>query len=164
MLTEFQNLTPAESQAMFDAIPLITILVAGADDNIDEVEMEEAQRLGRIRSFNNEGRIIAYYEKVEPTLPQRIHDLSKELPDEVEARQAVIAERLAALNPILAKMKQPFGYLYYRDFRSFAKHIAEAHGGFLRFMTVGPKEAKVVDLPMLTEVEKPSKVDFPELY
>ncbi len=163
MLKEFRPLDPAEAQAMYDAIPLITILVAGADGDMDEVEISEAKRLADIRGFNNLGHIIAYYEKVKENLTQRIQELGTELPVEVQERQAEIARRLGALNPILAKMPLPFGYLYYKDFRSFAKHVAESHGGFMRFMTVGPKEAKVIDLPMLAPVPKPSEIDYPDL-
>ena len=163
MLKEFKNLQPAEVQTMYDAIPLITILIAGADDNIDEVELAEAQRLADIRGYNNLGNLIAYYEHVKKGLAERINEVSRELPNEVEPRQAAIAERLGKLNAILAKMDLPFGYLYYRDFHSFAHHIAEAHGGFLRYMTIGPKEAKVVELPMIQPVPRPSKIDYPDL-
>jgi len=163
MLKEFTNLTNAEQQLMFDAIPLITILVAGADDDIDEVELAEAQRLADIRSFNNRGHIIAYYEKIDNGLTDRIQEMMKELPNALEPRQNAIVARLSLLNAVFAKMEEPFGYLYFRSFRSFARHIAEAHGGLLRFFTVGPLEAEVVELPMLAEVARPSKVDFPDL-
>ncbi|MBC6994067.1 hypothetical protein QWY85_15445 [Neolewinella lacunae] len=163
MLKEFKNLSPDEQQLFFDAIPLITILVAGADDDIDEVELEEAQRLADIRSFNNAGHLTAYYELLQENLSTRIQELSRELPNAVEPRQQEIASRLARFNEIFPKMALPFAYLYYRDFVSFAKHVAESHGGFMRFMTVGPDEAKVMHLPMLTPVERPSKVDYPDL-
>jgi len=163
MLKEFQNLTTTEQQQMFDAIPLIVILVAGADDDIDEVELAEAQRLADIRSFNNRGHIIAYYEKIDNGLTDRIQDMLKELPNALGPRQNEVISRLSLLNVILAKLDEPFGYLYFKSFRSFAKHIAEAHGGFMRFMTIGPAEADVVELPMLAPVGRPSKVDFPDL-
>ncbi len=163
MLKEFKNLTPAEQQLMFDAIPLITVLVAGADDDIDEVELAEAKRLADIRSFNNSGQTNAYYEAIDNSLTQRIQELIKELPNALAPRQEAIVEQLRGLNDVFAKMEEPFGYLYYKSFRSFAKHVAEAHGGFMRFMTIGPQEAEVIDLPMLEEVERPSKVDFPNL-
>lgn len=163
MLKEFKNLNPAEVQDMYDAIALITILIAGADDEMDEVELAEAQRLADIRSFNNLGHIIAYYEHVQQNLAERINQLSQELSANVTARQAELRERLGRLNGILAKLPLPFGYLYYKDFLSFAHHVAEAHGGFLRYMTIGPKEAKVVDLPMIDPVPRPSKIDFPDL-
>lgn len=163
MLKEFRNLEASEITRLKDALPLITILVAGADDNMDEVELTEAQRLADIRSFVNTGLLTGFYEQVAEGLAQRINALSLELPNEVVARQAEITSRLEPLNAIFAKMARPFGYLYYRDFVSFAHHIAEAHGGFMRFMTVGPKEAKVIELPMLTPVAKPSEIDYPGL-
>jgi len=163
MLKEFENLTPAEQQQMFDAIPLIVILVAGADDDIDEVELAEAQRLADIRSFNNRAHIIAYYEKIDKGLTERIQEMLKELPNALEPRQNAVVARLSMLNAILAKMELPFGYLYYKSFTSFAKHVAESHGGFMRFMTVGPQEAEVMGLPMIAPVERPSKVDYPDL-
>lgn len=163
MLKEFKNLTPDEQQLMFDAIPLITILVAGADGDIDDVELAEAQKLADIRSFDNHGLTNAYYEHIDKGLTERIHTMAKELPTALEARQQEIASLLGRLNAIMAKMDEPFGYLYFKSFRSFARHVAEAHGGFLRFMTIGPKEAEVVDLPMLQPVARPSKIDFPNL-
>ena len=78
MLNEFHNLTHAEQQLMLDAIPLITILVAGADDDIDEVELAEAQRLADIRSFNTKGQTNAFYEKVDDNLTDRIMVMMKE--------------------------------------------------------------------------------------
>lgn len=164
MLKEFANLTPAEQQQMFDAIPLVTILVAGADDNIDEVELAEAKRMVDIRSFNNRGQLIAFYEKLEDNFLGRVQELLKELPDGRVPRQNAIFARLSVLNGVLAKLDVPFGYLYYRSLRTFAKHVAESHGGFLRFMTVGPMEAEVLELPMLAPVAKPPKSDYPELY
>jgi hypothetical protein len=163
MLKEFHNLTPIEQQLMLDAIPLITILVAGADDDIDKAEIAEAQRLADIRSFNEKGQTNAYYEKVDDDLAGRIEEMMKELPTAVDPRQDDIVAKLSGLNHILAKMDEPFGYVYYKSFCSFAQHVAKSHGGFMRFMTVGPEEAAVVDLPMLNKVERPSKVDYPNL-
>lgn len=163
MLKEFNNLTPTEQQLMLDAIPLITILVAGADDDIDEVEIAEAQRLADIRSFNAKGQTNSYYEKVDDNLTERIMEMMKELPSALAPRQDAVVAKLSGLNHVFAKMDEPFGYLYYKSFRSFAKHVAESHGGFMRFMTVGPKEAEVIELPMLNEVERPSKIDYPNL-
>lgn len=163
MLKEFKNLTPDEQALMFDAIPLITILVAGADGEIDEVELAEAQKLADIRSFDTHGLLNAYYEIIDKDLTQKIQEMSKALPDDLEERQLKIAMQLSDVNGLLAKMDLPYGYLYFKSFRSFAKHVAESHGGFLRFMTIGPQEAEVVDLPMLNVVERPSKIDFPNL-
>lgn len=159
MLKEFENLTPAETAAMFDAIPNIIILVAAADDDMDETEIAAAQKLADVRSYSNSSRLGAYYESIDDGLENRVRELYAGLPKNLGEREAVLTERLAALNAILAKLESPFGYLYYSSFRSFARHVAEANGGFLRYFTVGPKEDKVVDLPMLTEIAEPEEED-----
>lgn len=164
MLREFNTLTPEEQQLMFDAIPLIVILVGAADNNLDEVELTEAQRLADIRTYDNRGRLNAYYEHIDEGLSQRIQQLYNGMQNGVEEREKYIVHELSKLNPILAKLREPYGYLYYHNFRTFAKHIAEAHGGFLRYVTVGPKEARVMDLHMLDPIPKPAEDEYPDLF
>ena len=148
---------------MFDAIPLITILVGAADNQLDEVELTEAQRLADIRSYNNRGRLNAFYEIIDEGLTERIQELFNGMVNGTAAREKYIVGQLSKLNTILPKLREPYGYLYYHNFRTFARHIAEAHGGFLRFITVGPKEAKVMDLPMVNPIPKPPEDEFPDL-
>lgn len=163
MLKEFKDLTPEEVALMMDVIPLVTILVAGADGEMDEVELSEAERIIDIRSFDTSGQLHDFYEQLVEPLPTRIVALSQELPNEVAERQAVISKRLEGLNTILPKLRLPLNYLYYSSFRSFANHIAKSSGGFLRFMTISPEEAEVVNLPMVHPVAKPDERDFPNL-
>ncbi len=163
MLREFNTLTPQEQQLMFDVIPLITILVGAADNILDEVELTEAQRLADIRSYNTRGRLNGYYEIIDDGLSQRIQDLYNGMQNGQVEREKYIVRELSKLNTILPKLRQPYDYLYYHNFRTFARHIAEAHGGFLRFITIGPKEAKVVDLPMVHSIPKPPEDEYPNL-
>ncbi len=163
MLREFNTLTEGEQQLMFDAIPLIVILVGAADNVLDEVELTEAQRLADIRSYNNRGRLNAFYEKIDAGLSERIRQLYNGMQNGTEQREQFIIKELSRLNQILPKLRAPYGYLYYHNFRTFARHIAEAHGGFLRFITIGPKEAKLVDLPMIHPVPKPPEDEYPNL-
>lgn len=163
MLKEFSPLAPSEQQLLFDAIPLIVILVAGADGHMDKVELADAQKLADIRSYDTNGRLQAYYEAIDDNLVGRIQQLGEELPEDLTTRQAEIAERLGQLNEVFPKMEVPFGYLYYQSFHSFSRHVAESHGGFMRFMTIGPREAKVVNLPMISPMQKPDEKDYPDL-
>ena len=66
-------------------------------------------------------------------------------------RMNQVSTELAKLNPILAKLDTCYAAALYQSFLSFAKHIARASGGILRFLTIGPKEHKVVELPMIEE-------------
>ncbi|MEL6358147.1 MAG: hypothetical protein AAFQ37_14585, partial [Bacteroidota bacterium] len=81
------------------------------------------------------------------------------LPETNEEKDQHLWDKISGLNPILAKLKAPYDYYYYDAFRSLASYIAKASGGFLRFLTVGPQEAEVIDLPMLTPIAKPLDPD-----
>lgn len=147
-----KNLNEAETATMKDAIAYITILVAGADDNIEAQEIAAAEKLTEIRSFKYHDEMKPYYEAVHETLTARINELLVNLPNEKEARQAAVAAELGKLNPILAKMDLHRGHVFYETFLSFAKHVAKASGGFIGFVRINAEEKKVIDLPMITPV------------
>lgn len=157
MITEFAPLSSDEKDLMFDALPLIAILVAGADGKMDEQELQWAEKMADIRGFDNQNRISAYYEHLEDKLHRRIEELRNELPRSVLDRQEAINQRLAGLNTALAKIESPYDYLYYRDFISYAKHLAEASGGFLRYFTIGPKEDRLIKLPTVDPIPEPEE-------
>lgn len=147
-----KNLTAEEQQQMKDAIAYITILVAGADDNIDENELAAANKLAEIRSFSIHDELVPYYQEVKESLEEKLRALIQSLPNEVSARQEAISKELEKLNPILNKLSTHHGHVFYDNFVSFAKHVAKASGGIIGFMTVGPEEKKVIDLPMIEPV------------
>jgi hypothetical protein len=157
MITEFAPLSEEEKELMFDALPLIAVLVAGADGKMDNEEIKWAEKMADIRSFDNHGRIAAYYEIVDERILDRIAELRKELPADIDERQQLINQRLAGLNAALAKLDSPFDYLYYRDFISYAKHLAEVSGGFLSYFSVGPEEEQAIQLPTVDPIEKPEE-------
>ncbi|MEM6699795.1 MAG: hypothetical protein AAF599_15440 [Bacteroidota bacterium] len=152
MTSHFSELTEQEKQILFDAVPLITILIAGADDNIDEVEMKSAEKLAHIRTFDERSEEVKdYYEQIDGMVEDRINSYLTMLSKDRTERMNQVSAELAKLNPVLAKMDACYAAALYQSFLSFAKHIARASGGILRFLTIDPKEHKVVDLPMLEE-------------
>jgi hypothetical protein len=151
MPREFEALTAEEQQLLIDAIPLITILVAGADGVIDEREIEWAEKLTEIRSFDFKSHLNTYFEKVGQQFSDRLAHYTGTLPQATEDRQQVVSDMLSGLNPILRKMDDYDASIYYQNFLTFAKHVAKASGGILRFMSIGPEEREVIGLPMLED-------------
>lgn len=149
MLKEFANLSAEEEQLMFDAIPLITLLVAGADGEMDRNELAWAEKLTSIRSFANNVKLNDYYKAVGAQFDKRLKDIYAELPEDSEQRTEVLVEKMTMLNGPMKKINEFDAAIYYQNFLSFAKHVAKASGGIMRFMSIGPKEAKVIELPML---------------
>jgi len=153
MEQSFEQLSADEQQILLDAIPLITILVAGADDNIDTQERAWAEKLTDIRSYSNAEVLRPYYEKVETQFEERIDHFLNEVSDDTEQRTKEISELLSQTNDILPKLNPSYGSTLYQSWLSFAKHIAKASGGIMGWISIGPKEVKVVDLPMIEAVE-----------
>ncbi|MFK8103403.1 MAG: hypothetical protein AB8G15_12795 [Saprospiraceae bacterium] len=152
MQTNLDRLSEEEKQELYDAIPLITILIAGADGNIDEEELEWSKKLTHIRSYSTGEQLQVFYSKIEADLQDKLKRWQDALPKDVKERQASISARLSQLNPILAKMDVEAGAVFYQHLTSFAKHVAKASGGFLGFGSISKEEEELINLPMVTPI------------
>ena len=153
MLDKLNHLTDDERQELFDAVPIITILIAGADGHIDPKELEWSEKLTKIRGYTGSQSLQEFYDKVGENYSDRLLRWQEVLPNETEERNADISARLTNLNPILAKLETELGAEFYKSFTSFAEHVAKASGGFLGFGSISSEEAALINLPMLTPIE-----------
>jgi len=151
-MSRFPGISDSEYKALKDAVAYITILVAGADDNIDEDEKDWAEKLTQIRSYASDDKIREFYEDVGVDFSAVLHHFIEELPNDVSSRNQIIESRIHLLNPILAKLDSRTGSKIYQSYTSFAEHVAKASGGFMRFFSVSSEEKKVIGLSMLDEI------------
>lgn len=149
----FSNLKTEEYASLKDAIPQITILIAGADGKISEGETAWAAKVTNIRSYSAAEEYHDFYKEVGESFQARLDQLINELPADVPGRSARISETLAGLNPILHKLEPKHAARLYKELRSFAAHVAKASGGFLNFWSVSAEEKKWIELPMLEKFE-----------
>lgn len=156
-MTPFANLSAEEAQLALDAVPYVTILIAGADGKIDANETEWASKLTKIRGYAHEEALQEYYDKVGTTFSEKLKGLTNSLPKEVDQRTAAISTELAKLNDIFPKLDQTYAGLLYKSLVTFADHVAKSSGGFLRFGSVSKEEAALIELPMITPVEIPEE-------
>ena len=152
MLNNISQLNEEEIQELYDAIPVITLLIAGADGVIDEDELAQSEKITKIRSFSGGEVMQAFYDKVGEDYHDRLHRWLKVIPKDTASRTEELSARLANLNPILAKLDPEWGAKMYQSLTSFAKHVAKASGGFLGFGSISKEEADLIDLPMLTPI------------
>ncbi|GJM35985.1 MAG: hypothetical protein DHS20C18_49860 [Saprospiraceae bacterium] len=153
MPQELKKLSPEEQHIMLDVIPLITILVAGADGKIDAKELAHGEKITRIRSYDYHAQLKPYFQKVGENYTQRLQELIEELPDNTETRQEEISNRLSKINSILPKLDHTYAKLFYESLLTFAKHVAKSSGGVFGIMSINAKEHKVIRLAMLDPVE-----------
>ena len=152
MLNNLGALNEEEKQELYDAIPVITLLVAGADGDIDDLELAKSEKITRIRGFSGDEGLQEFYDHIGTDYHDRLQRWLKVVPQDTDERTAELSARLEKLNPILAKLDVEWGAKLYKSFTSFAKHVARASGGFLGIGSVNNAEAHVMGLPMLTPI------------
>lgn len=160
MNSDFRKLDNYEYERLKMALPWITVLVAGADGNIDDSEVAWAEKLTQIRSYGGSDMLEDYYQDVHQHFSDTLKTLMEECPDDTETRNELIYEELKSLNEILRKLDPKIGHTLYKDFLSFAKHIAEASGGVLRFFSVSPEEKAVIGLEMIEPIHYEDENDL----
>jgi len=153
MIPQFENLSSEEVASMLNAVPLITVLIAGADGEIDDEEKAWGSKLTKIRSYAHPDSLQPYYEEIGINYEKRVEELINSLPKDVAQRSEIISGRLAELNDIFPKLEINFAKRLYDSFTSFAEHVAKASGGFLRIGSISADEKQWLDLPMITPIE-----------
>jgi len=153
----FPQISSEQFELLRDAPALVTILVAGADGVIDEQELNWAEKLAHIRSYAEPEELNQYYEAVEEQFGSTFQEYMDSLPSELKPREASISEKLSGLNDVLSCLDNQVAYRIYMSLLSFAKHIAKASGGFLRFGSISREEKRWIGLemihPIILEIE-----------
>ncbi len=152
MLHQLNNLPADELQELYDAIPVITLLIAGADGEIEGEELAQSEKITRIRGFSGGEIMQDFYDKVGTDYHERLNRWLNVVSKDTAERNADLSGRLEKLNPILAKLTPELGAEMYRSFTTFAKHVAKASGGFWGFGSINKEEAELINLPMLTPI------------
>ncbi|MDB4414827.1 hypothetical protein OAU10_00295 [Saprospiraceae bacterium] len=154
MLHQLNNLPDEELQELYDAIPVITLLIAGADGDIEGSELEQSEKITKIRGFSGGEIMQDFYDHIGKDYKERLTRWAKIVPKDTAERNADLSARLEKLNPILAKLTNHLGAEMYHSFTTFAKHVAKASGGFWGFASINKEEAELINLPMITPIIK----------
>lgn len=153
MIPEFKGINEEEFNQLREAIALITILIAGADGTIQKEETDWAKKVTEVRSYSLPAGLKEFYMAVGKDFSEVLDRNIDEYNKDVELGRNNISQRLADLNPILAKMEsKKIASRLYKSYLSFAKHVAQSTGGILGFFAVGSAEKKLISLPMLDKI------------
>ncbi len=154
MIDEFKVLTQDEVETMLKTPILVSILIAGADNDIDKTEIKEASSISRLKQKKARLDLIDYYKEVGVDFEDKLKVLIQHYPAKAEERNPLIVEELEKLNSILPKLSHKFSVEFYASIRDIAKKIAEASGGLLGYMAVGYEESKLIGLNMIKDPSK----------
>lgn len=154
MIEEFKVLNEQEVETMLKAPILVSILIAGADNQIDNSEIREAVSIARLKQKKARVDLIEYYKEVGVDFEDKLKVTIQQLPSNATERNPIIIEELEKINSVLPKLNNKFAIEFYASIRDIAKKIAEASGGLLGYMAVGYEESKLIGLNMIKDPSK----------
>lgn len=149
MIKDFINLSQEEQNILINAPAYVTILVAGADHNIAEKELEWATKLPIFRSKKEQSVLSDYYIAVEKIIDSKLQVLLSELPEDYVERNKVVSNELKKLNSILPKLNKDFAIELYKSLKSFAEQVARVSGGILGISAISTEEREMIKLDMI---------------
>ncbi|MFZ5970465.1 MAG: hypothetical protein ACOYXA_02640 [Bacteroidota bacterium] len=149
MIPAFDKLTDAEIERMLRAPLLTCILIAGADNNIDRKEIQEAIQVARRKANKSKASLMEFYQLVGEDFEDKLKIVLQSFPVEATQRNPLIIEELTMLNEIFPKLSKTFATEFYGSLKDLALKIASSSGGLLGLNAIGHEEARYVNLPMI---------------
>jgi DNA anti-recombination protein RmuC len=129
----------------------VSLLIAGADGNIDNAEISNAIKISKEKAKKSETFLIELYTQLETNFEEKLDKILNEVPSELTERNAFISQMLERLNPVLAKMDKTFSITYYSFLKEVATRVAKASGGVFGINAVSSEEKEFIDLPMISD-------------
>lgn len=155
MIPEFDKLAPSEVELMLKAPVLACILIAGADDDIDNKEISRSMEMANLKHNKFKSSNLGdLYEIIAEDFEDKLKILLQSYPNNAAKRTKLISNELGQLNQIFPKLPPQFARDYYDSVMDMALKIAESSGGLLGIKAVGSEEARLVDLPMINNPSK----------
>ena len=152
MTDQFKDLSQNEWSTLQNAVPLIAILIAGADGVVGDTEVSWSKKVTHIRSYKLKGSLQVFYEEADRDFEAKFMHFIETLPSGVKDRTDAITKKLHEVNPILCKLDTAIGSKLYNSFVTFAEQVAKAEGGVMGFFSINKDEAKLLGLPMIDPI------------
>ncbi len=149
MVKELEKLSVSENELVFRTPMLVCILIAGADNQIDNKEIKTAMELAR--KGRSKATLYPFYKIVSEDFEDKLKIVLQSLPQDPQQRTRAVVDELALLNGILPKIDKSFGHDFYKSLTYIAKQIAESSGGVLGLQAIGDEELELVTLPMIKD-------------
>lgn len=150
MISEFGRLSNSEVELMLKAPILACILIAGADNHIDNKEIKGSIEIAKNKHKKFKSSPLAkFYLIVAEDFEDKLKIVLQSYPLDSKKRNKLIIDELTQLNQVFPKLEKQFAIDYYTSIRDIALRIAESSGGVLGLKSIGEEEAHFVELPMI---------------
>lgn len=149
-IPQFEHLNNEEKELLFDVPAIITLLIGSADDDLNSEEISTGLRIILVRKDSGDKLLQDYYEVANNVFDSSLNKYSLAYENlATEERIEKLSVILTQLDTILPTIDPLYASTLIKSFRTFAKEIAEASGGFAGIASVSNVEQQLVSLPMI---------------
>jgi hypothetical protein len=151
MTKVLDKLSAPELETLSRAPLLVCILIAGADNEIDNKEIRSAIKMangGSGKSKSGDG-LSQFLKVVTEDIEDKLKIIISTFPQDSAERNPILLDELKRLNKILPKIDKSFASGYYRCLLQIARKVAESSGGLLGIQAIGDEEEQFIGLPMI---------------
>src|SRR5690625_7964610 len=107
------------------------MMIAGGDGTVHKNEVEWAEKVNKIRSYNLTKRLSSYYKDVGKNIREKLDHWHDRFLQDPEKTNSEVKSNLADLNPIFEKLEdRRIAYELFWGFLCCEQHVARSTGGF----------------------------------
>ena len=145
-----QPLESNEKELIILTPAMVTLLIAGVDDNLSGGEEAMAKKVVHFRTVTGDPILYDYFKLVDSNFITKLGTLEKQYHDlQPDVRTNILIQELSQLNDILPKIDNLFARALLRSWRSLAKEVAESTGGILGVLRTTYEEEHLIGLEMI---------------
>lgn len=149
MLYQLQKLSSEEQTSVKRSPIWVTLLVACADFDIQEKEIDRAKEIIHIRSYALQSDLKNLYRELDADIEQEIDQALASVPALGKDRIEYLKEKISELNSIFLKLDSTFNKQLYTSLKSLAVAVAQSDGGLFGISRISDEEKRYISLPML---------------
>ncbi|MDP5168741.1 MAG: hypothetical protein NWR72_00730 [Bacteroidia bacterium] len=147
ILSSINSLSDEDQTLIFKAPAIVTVLIAGADQEIDKKEELQARKLVNYRTFTSDPFLQGYYEEVSEQFGDNLEELMAAWSPETGVQ--AMSNSLREVGAAIKQLPEDHAGILKESLRSLAKKIAEADGGLFHMGGINADERHLMDLSEL---------------
>ena len=150
VVNELAHLTEEDRDLVMITPALVTLLIAGADDNFDKREEARAEKAVHWRKKIGDPLLMEYFKVIDHSFSSVLDHLEQKYEGPAEDRIARISVKLSRLNDVLPQLDHKYAKALLDNWRNMAREVAKASGGIMGLSGISHNEHEVVGLDMIT--------------
>lgn len=148
-MQNFSHLSSSELQILTETPLYVGLLIAYADGNADDKEIEWIEKVTSFRTKTAHHSLRAFYAKAHEFAQSNSSLVRSDLSGDTDQILNSLSDKIARAKEPLAKLDENVRERLLDSFQSLATSVAEISGGLMNFFAQNPAEEKWLGLDML---------------